>query len=448
MRKITALIIAACAIPSSAFAATVIDLASAEKLTLERSPLLSAAVKEAERADALAREQSSTLYPRLTLDGNYRWVEVVPEITAAVPGAKPIRLNDNISYSLGPSLGWTAFDGGLSRNAWKSAAAAARSKHLEAEALRRRILLETRMAYFRLSLASEQVALFADAVRLAGKQYHDISISVKAGAKSRVDELSARQEVLARKKQLSRARADMAASLRDLSALTGEPICEPPCLPLDARLEGSLPEGVAPAGFYVKLDPVDDILSRFSPYAGAKPWDGHPSLKSLEELAASARYAAEAAHGALLPRVSVSGRVSRDYPNIPVLEPFNQSQAGASVSVPLFEGGASRAREQGNRSLAAAADNRLEEAKLDLARDRSKSMDELAALKEQLEMDEITVTQAEELSSIAYESYKAGTLTYLEAQNASFRLLEARIARAGTKVQMLMQLAITASLSE
>lgn len=413
-------------LPSFAFAAEedVLSLDDAVNSALDYSPKLKAAQSEQSAYGERAGAQKTQLYPRLTLDGTYKYVTSVQEIALPLPNFKPVKFGDNSNYSIGPMAAWMLWDFGVIRNSYKSAAAVAESKKNEAEAARRQVVLNARAAYFQIALASEQVTLYSDALKLSNAQYEDIKLNVRAGTKSRADELQAHQEVLARMKQLRQARADLQASLTELSSVTGTKYGD------------------------VKLESIDSMLSKYEPYRKAKLNESHPALLVYQKNAESAEYVMRGAGSGRWPKIQLSAKSSLDYPNGMKLESYNQNTLGAGLSWTLFEAGAVNNRVNESRNMAAASSQRGKQALADFRRDWSKTMNQISNLDDQRSLNEISVSETEELVKIIYKTYKTGSISFIEVENANFKALEAKIQSAKTKVQTLINLAALANLAE
>jgi outer membrane protein TolC len=95
-----------------------------------------------------------------------------------------------------------------------------------------------------------------------------------------------------------------------------------------------------------------------------------------------------------------------------------------------------------------AAENRRDLAAETLERDWDKAAVQLAALRDQEELDRRTVAEAEELARMVYSSYKAGRSTFLEVQTYSLTALEAKVQAAQTRAQILIQLSTLAELAK
>jgi outer membrane protein TolC len=338
-----------------------------------------------------------------------------------------VKLGDNTLYSLGPSLSWLAWDHGGARDSYLSAQSAAQSKRYEADSLRRQLLLGGRIAYFSLLLSRVQTAVLNNAVSLAQSQYDDIKINVRAGAKSRMDEIAARQELLSRSKQLRQAQAEAAQAVIELSRATGR------------RFDADAPP---------VLDDVDELISQCRDCGARRLWADHPDIKAFDELSAAARYAQASFAAGLWPKVSLQARSSIEYPDQVKQESFVQNMVGVSFSWALFEGGFSRAKAAESELTAAAAHDRAAQARSDMQAVWDKAGAQLANLEDQKKLDEELVRGTGELAGMVFGAYKAGTVSYLQVEDANIKALEAKLSLARTNIQMLGQYATLSSLSE
>jgi outer membrane protein TolC len=207
-----------------------------------------------------------------------------------------------------------------------------------------------------------------------------------------------------------------------------------------------LQETVKPT-IIIQIDTVDGLLSSFARYADGKLWSEHPSLVSAQRLAESVRFSAAAARSAFWPRLQLSARTSLDYPNTMVPETINQNTFGANLSWPLFDGFADRNRLESLKSQELSVQARQEQLARSLFRDWAKARDQLAALNGQMVLAKQAAFEAKELASITYRSYRAGALTYLELNNANYKVLEAELQLAKVQIQILMNQAVLASLT-
>lgn len=425
-----------------------LTLSDTENGALYSSARLKAAELELDAIVSRADSQRSLILPRVSFDAYYRYVTRVPELTLPVPGAVPRQLSDNKSYSAGPAISWTAWDRNSGGKSWLSARELSKSKLEEIKAIKLRLLLSARAAYFQVQLALEQVRLLGDSLKLAQAQYEDIKEGYDAGTKSRIDMLSAHQEALTRKKQFLQARTESAAALRDLFALTGLGNGINAAFPLDDTTAAAPPRGTEPPTIRLTLDRIEKSMSALEPVLKSGPDMAHPGLETLSRLAQSLKLLSESLSAGLYPKIQLSARTGIDYPNGPDFAAFNQNAFGVTASFPLFEAGKSRslAREQGKQ--AEAAEKKMEQFKTELLRDWDKAMDQVSSLKLQRGINAEISAETEELSRLIYSSYAAGRSTFLEVQNSNLRALEAKVQSVRTDIQILIQLAILTDIAK
>ncbi len=425
-----------------------LELGDCETNAKNSSPQLKSLVYEQSAAEMRAQELKTQYYPTLSFDGSYKYLSEIQEVVVPIRGFGSLQLGEHDNYSVGPTLAWTALDFGARSGSYRSAFAAAEAKKLQAQAAESRLLLDARSAYFRVALAGEQVTLYADSLKLANAQYNDIKINVHAGTRSLLDELSAHQEVLTRMKQLRQARADMASALRDLAAITGQDYACDVSAPLDARAAGTLPDSVSGPTSIVKLESIDSLLDKFEPYAKTRLNDNHPGIKTYSKSEESAIFAKRGIEADKWPKVQLSARSSLEYPNGNQAVDYNQNALGVTLNWTLFESGLTNKRAAEQESESRSAGELEKQARTDYSRDWNKTTDQLLNLEEQRKINDISVSESAQLADITYKSYNAGSATYLEVEDANFKSLEAKIDSATTKVQILLNLATLASLSE
>lgn len=415
--------------------------------TLQRSPRYQETRLQYESARRHASAQSAPLLPKLSFDASYKYLDVVPSFRP-VPNGPAIKLGDNKNYSYGPAAVWNIYDTGVTYNRWKSAQASARAGYFQMEAAERQLTLETRVAYFEIQLALEQVRVLCDALRLSQEQYDDIHAQQRAGTLSRIDLLSSHQEVLNHRRQLRQARVELAEALRDFFTLTGQGQNTDPSIPFDVASAAKLPRDVEPATLTVTVDSIAQTRKTLDAAAKA-PFDEHqPSLESLAqnvEAADRLSRSVAAGHG---PWVQVMGKISKDYPNGPILESFTQKTVGVTASLPIFESGHVVNEAKSTRAQAQAADEKRAQTRLDLKRDWQKTRDRLQGYLAEVELNRTAISETETLARLVYDSYRAGRSNYIEVEDANFRALQAKVQSARNDVQILIQLAILDSLSE
>ena len=376
-----------------------------------------------------------------------RYNAVVPQIAmpAALGGARP--LGDNWNYTLGPSAYWTLYDGGASSELYESARRLAAARAAEAENARRQAILRVRTAYFQLQLALERVYLIGENLQVSMSQLKDISEGARAGYRSRLDEIRAEQETLARRRDLLRARADLSGALHEFAYITGAELPEGAALPLDHRMAGRDYGLQEPAPLFVKAEPYETIFGRLMPAARGGVYKELPSVRALSEAAMAYKASAGAFEAEKVPRLSLGARSSLDYPNGPNLYSFVQNSVSLSLSLPLFESGRSAEKEKESSFNAAAALKNRDEALQTAKRDFDKALDAYNALLAEESINIEALDDAAEAAKLAYEAYKAGGGTWLDVESANFKELQAKTTAAETNAEILLKLAVLDNLT-
>ncbi len=418
-----------------------------ETAALESSSMLRALRAERDAVQARQDVAGTALWPRLAFDANERYVTVVPEFSLN-PKAPPVRFGDNQATSVGLGLNWTLWDGG---NAFNQSAALRQvnlAKQRESEGRERETRLRARLSYIQVLLASERSRVVADSLRLAQNQARDLDLRLKAGASSRLDYLTARNEVLQKRGLYRQTQADLSAATRDLLALTGLGKDSDPSVPQTEAVALSPPAETKVATLTLRLDSLEKSLDELRVKIGTQVAQAHPQLAVQLAMAESLRKQAAAAGSGHWPSLRAGARASYDYPNGPVLEQIQQNTFTASFNWPLFSFGQEMAQAREQEALAQAADARASQVRSDLSRDWAKSQDRLRSLEEQRELDQSSVGETGQLYTMTYASYQNGSSSFLEVQSAELRALEAKVRKASTEAQILIELSVLSSLSE
>ena len=416
-----------------------LSLADLTARALKNSPKLEASRLSYESAKSEAGSVGASEFPRLGLSGNYFYQTYIPSLG-------PVPFGENNNWSAWGTLNWDLWDFRSLHSQANSATAASQSQEQAYKATERQVRLAVRLAYFQAQTALEQVRLLGDSLKVAQAQYADIQKQARFGTASRMDQLSSHQEVLNYERQFRQAGAKLAQSLRDLYDLVGEKEPADFSSPLDARMLGALPDGVTAPSVWLSMDQEKDSMDSLRKEA-ATPDDNVPQLKTYAYLADSSRFAADAAHSGLFPKVTLSAQAGYENPDGPILSTVQQNIVSLSVSMPLFDFGQILQDSDSKRKQSEAYLKDLDQAKADLWRDWNKTNDELSSLEYQRNLNDTAVSETQELARLTYGAYRAGTARFLEVQTANFQALDAKVQAVANDIQMLMQLSILSSLS-
>ncbi len=413
---------------------------------LTNSPKLGAAQLAYESAKSEASAMNAAEFPRLGVSGNYFYQTYVPAFSVS-PAAPQVAFGESNNWSAWATLNWNLWDFRSQHALSDSASALSESQKETYEAAERQLRLAVRLAYFQVQINLEQVRLLADSLSLSKAEYADIGHQNKYGSASKVDRLSAHQEVLNYQRQFWQAQANLAQSLRDLYALVG--IAEPADLssPVDARMKDNLPPEVENPTVWLTLDGVMGSRAELESEASVPPDDSVPQLKTYTYLADSARMAADAVHAQLFPKITLAAQAGYENPDGPILSTVQQNIVSVSASMPIFDWGQIVSDSDSKRKQSEVYLKDLAQAKLDLWRDWNKGKDNLRSLEHQETLNETDVSETRQLAKLTYQAYKAGGTRFLEVQTANVEALNAKIQAVANDVQILMQLAVLSSLA-
>ncbi|MDR0734527.1 MAG: TolC family protein [Elusimicrobiota bacterium] len=414
-----------------------LTLAQCSRDALAHSPRVKQLRARAAAQKRLYQSAGAAYYPSLYFDAGGGWVSQTPEINL---GPLSMKFGDNWSYSAGPSLEYILFDYGGRSGAAASARSAWQAAEREAAFAQKTALLDARRAYFKVQEDLENIYLTAGQLKAAQKQLADVRAAFKAGGKSRLDvSLALKQELKARV-NISAARSALGAHLRDLFTLTGSDYGIDPLYPTDWRAAPDARD--TPATAFVRADGLEETLKTFAPFSAFIFDEDIPALAALEDMERYYSSLARSLEAGLYPRIALSGGAYLQYPNGPVNENVFLGRAGISMRMPLYEASKTRGQSAAQKNMAEAERRRKEDLGESLRNMFFSSQGMLGALKDQARLAQGMIAAAREAAALTYEAYKAGSLTFLEVDNANLALLESQIALADIYIQTLGNMAV------
>lgn len=415
-----------------------LTLLEAEQLALVNSHALESLRLVKESTSESAAGQGAKRFPHLGLEGTARFNSDIGMVQ--LPTGQQMQIGDHHSWSVGPVLEWVAFDAGQLSRQTDSLRRLADSQGYQYSSARRQKLLASRLAYFGVQLALKQLRLVSDSLGVAVAQHRDVEQNHQAGLASRLDLVTAHQEVVDRTRDFQDAQAELAVRVRELAAITGQQQEQQTIFPVGSGMGGR--GGSGRADLIVDVEPIDRTLAAFLPRTDAMaPVEEHPLVSAAEQQRESAIAAERGVKAGRWPKVSVLGRSSFEYPNFAELNTIQQNALSFGLKMPIFDWGLISHQARSQRHQASAAEEQRQQLIVDLNRDLGQARDRIAALKAQRATCAAAVRDAAESSALIYEAYKAGQLTFLEVQRANFRSLAARVEAARTDVQLLAQIA-------
>lgn len=368
-----------------------------------------------EAATAAAESSRSALYPKLSIEGNYRLQSVVPEVTL---GPNKIQLTDYHTYSVGPTISWALWDSGLRRNQMHSLEAVAASKKFQRVLTGSQVELQTKTAYIQASLSAEILSLAKKATELAKTQNKDIQARQKSGSVSHLDGLTSDSEVLNYRLKVSQGEADWQVSLADLSYVIGR------------KVEAS-----------IRLQNMEELFESLkqTPSNEISQSEDHPLVQVQAQLEKSSLAQADAQRANYWPMLNLQLRSSLDYPNGPNFQQIFQNTLAVNLSWSLFEFGLTRNQVESKMAEARAIAQQKQDTLATLERDTQKAQARIQSLLQQVDEAEEIVLKQQELAKLNFSTYQFGKLSFSDVQTANLRLLDAQNRLAALRAQYLVQ---------
>ncbi len=396
--------------PADSSRVPTVSMAQAVERALSQHPSLTAATAATAEARAQLAQASAARLPSVALTGSvnrYEQPMLVTPIHGFSQGALPPF--DRTLYQGAATASWTLFDGGarearIRRGREGTAAATA------GEAVAANLLVARTATTYTQVLARAQVAAAHEARITA------LEVELR-NARQRLDAgRAARVEVLRAEAALEAARADRVHAVealdlaeRDLAQLTGSPV--------EQVRAGQL----APAAITATtLPPRDELLARAR--------DRNPALERARRQHELARAGIAIARAARLPEVKLGGAwVERGSAGT---QSWGEWNAGASLAVPLFTGGAISADVDRARAATRNAEAQLRTAELQLEQDLDRARAAAAEAAAREASLATAATRYAEVARIQRLALDAGSATQADYLAAESDLLLARASRA------------------
>ncbi|MES2504858.1 MAG: TolC family protein [Myxococcota bacterium] len=387
------------------------------------SPALKALSTNVEAARLSQKASFTRLLPTLSLEGNYFYQTNVP--TIKMPGLGSFSAGAHHNYTIGPVLRYTLFDGLAARKNYQGADLTALSKIESLKSSKRELQLAVQLAYFKSQLALKSIQATGDVLKLAQAQSRDIDLRLNAGASSKLDQYSARRNVMTYQLKYEQSQAALQTTLRDLAALLGNVTTDK-----------------------LTLEPQEQTLSRMLADTKPVPPDAEqPAIKSIMLSLKASELSVSASKGSLWPKIDLLAKSQWLYPNLIVPAQAWNNVFMVNLYLPLWLGDSNWNTSQQRAREASAIRYQKDQKLLDLLRDYQKALDLVQSLKLQQETNAQLIEQTQQIAKLTFQSYKAGSSKYLDVETSNTRLLEAQLGAAQTDEQLLAQLATLQYLS-
>jgi outer membrane protein len=389
-----------------------LTLAQAEELALQNHPLIAAAGLLTEAAQKTVTQARSPYFP--TLYGNLTGVEADHDTALAAGALQTSSLSTRGAAGLG--LNQLVTDFGRTMNLVRSARLQAQAQTQIAADVRAQVLLVVRQSYYQV-LAALSVQKVAQAAlenrRLTLRQ---VSTLAQSNLKSTLDVNFA--EVLVSEAELAvfQAESTVHQSMAQLAASMGS----------ESDIDFTLADEPLPEPMDQSVEAVID-----------RAIHDRPDLQAFELTGSASHRFAEAEKRLNYPSVNLLGIAGEVPDHDSALRHNDYSAAGVNISVPIFNGKLFSARYEEADLRAKANDKKIENLKVNIARDVRIAWFEAEDAFHRLDVTARLVRQANEALRLAQVRYNTGLGSIVELNEAQLNQTSAEIAAASAKYEYL-----------
>jgi len=402
-------------------ASPLLSLAEAEERTLQYS----SQIKVSELSLISAQEEvasiNATRYPKLSLVANFQNIQEVPKIKV---GLLEQPLSDHRQYSIGPTLSYSLWDGGLKKKLVESLRWKEDSLKIEKNLTEIELKLNLRTTYVKAQLVTITHELVKDALRLALEQAADIQNKYRAGAISRMDLLNSQFELANAEIREKQAKSEKNSNYLALARLIGEPE-----LRYDWRLESWDNQIISLKNKSLQVN-NNTISVKMSENSKVKLLEA--KSKSMESLAESK----SASHW---PQIQLSARSSLDYPFGPEKRQFHQNTIMATLQWDLYDFGGHSHEKAKHLAESSALTYQSSLMREELEQKLKETDDQMMSLVDQLKSAEQAESESGKLADLKKQTYKLGKMSYLDVATSQVQHLDSQIRRAKIEAQLLIQ---------
>lgn len=396
------------AISVSAYSdSTSISLDAYLKLALEHHPQTRIAAAQEASSRATLRSARSGLLPQIGLSAQASRSESEGGHGISVADSIPSTRDATDQYSFGISGSQRIYDFGRTGSQIRQAAHTLTATRESARSLRQDVLLNAKTAYFNRLLAKRMLEVARESLRqseehlLEARTQFEIGKQAKyAVTKAEVDVANARVALIKAQNGIEKAKVDMenaaGATLQDPLVLSDS------------------------------LEQAEDSISLKQAFDGADSL--RPDLRGAVARMEAARAQVRGARAGMLPEFGASARYQYQSPD--ASDWTGGWSAGVSLTQPIYQGGAIRAKiaqaEAGYDQAKATLDLTRQTAHAELQQlvlDKNNATERAAAA-------EKLIAEADEGLVMSQERYRAGAATFIEVTDAEVALVNARISHA------------------
>jgi outer membrane protein len=399
--------LSAVAIVAVAPAAQAETLADAINAAYARNPTLEAARANSRATDELYPQARSRLLPQVSATVTFGEQRIDNDLSDKA--ASDIFRSKPGSYGLQATQ--SVFAGGRNIGAINQANANIDAAQEGLRSTEQNVLLAVIAAYMDVRRDAEILNIRANNADLLMRQVEEAQARFDVGEITRTDVAQAQARMAGARAQLAVARSNLEASRANYTAIVGnppgqlEPPPEAPALP--SALDMAIEQGLL----------------------------ANPDYRQLQSQVKAARSQITIDRASLLPQVSVTGRLTRNFDDykLPsgIAQPDDQAaSAVATLTIPLYQGGFARSRVAQSRDNLHRVEAQAESARRQVTTDVTTAWNDLDAARQTI----VSTREQVEANQLAFDGAEqerdVGLRTTIEVLNAQQELLDSRVAQA------------------
>jgi outer membrane protein len=400
----------------------VLSMDQAVQRVLKESPALAVARAEIEQAEAGVDQALAYQQPSLTWSAQATKQEtqflrkVSPPREAGVPRhTHRILIEKSFARSLVLSGGYNIDLFGRVRDGIRVAGYSLQESHENYRALQNQLVAAVQRAYLNALRAQDLATVARDAVDTAQGQQRSAQSRVQAGAGQELDVVRASVDAANLQQSLVSAQANGRQALANLARLLRlDPKAELRLLPVSLAPQGEA--AVLPAGREAPPQTLDASL--------VEAFHGRPEVAAAESSLRSAQEQVRVERKGYLPNLSLNAYLMHNP------DRFDREQeswsVGANLTIPIWDGGKTRAGIRGAEARVDSARAQVQEARDAVTEDIEQVLNNLQEASELRKTAAINTAQAQEALQRGQAQYTAGQTTHADLSQIQYFLIQAR----------------------
>ncbi len=380
-----------------------LTLQEAVSLALKNNRAVQISALSVDRTRNALREARSNA--NFTIQGNATYTRF-DRVAEARFGPQTVRLGNLENRTARITLTQVVDISGIVRAAVRAASVTLNLSELELERTRNDTILQVVQAYQGVARTDEFVRVAEEALRNAQERLRLIRAQVEAGVAAQFDQLRAETAVAQAEQALLNARNQRELAAAALNNLLGRNLNTPVQVVKPERLPELTPE------------PLETLTQQAYQY--------RPEILAAQRGVELAQVNIQVARRGILPSIVLTGQADFNLNTSP-FNPRRETYTGVAVlSVPIWDGGITRAREAQARDELQIAELRLQQAKEGVALEVRQAYLNLQDAQKRLAVAQKGLEQATEALRLARVRFEAGVSPQLEISDAELAFTQAQ----------------------